>query len=75
MREIWHFIKLTLRRLFVDPCYKCVREGDCSLYRKGGYCGDWTLCCYEEAKTKNPLQETEEKWKRFLDNNEENENA
>lgn len=48
MRKIWSFIKLTLHRLFIDPCYKCVREGECALFDKHGYCGDWTLDFYEE---------------------------
>ena len=48
MSKMWKFIKLTLFRLFIDPCHKCVREGDCELFRKKGYCGDWTLDYYEE---------------------------
>lgn len=48
MKKLLNFIKLTLCRLFISPCYRCVREGNCAIYNKHGYCGDYGYCCYEE---------------------------
>ncbi len=52
MKRIIDFIKLTLLRLFIHPCYRCVREGKCALYDRRGFCGDWGLCYYEEGEQK-----------------------
>lgn len=48
MKKICKFIKLTLMRLFVNPCYHCVREYECEISYQRGFCGDWGLCFYEE---------------------------
>ena len=58
MSKIWKSIKLTLFRLFIDPCHKCVREGDCEMFRKGGYCGDWGLDYYEERTEDDEQRKT-----------------
>lgn len=36
-------------RLLINPCYGCVREGDCELYTMShGFCGDRGLNYYEK---------------------------
>ena len=47
MKKILDIIKLTLIRIFINPCHECVREHDCPLFRDRGYCGDWGMSWYE----------------------------
>ena len=48
MKKLLKCFKLTLYRLFVNPCHRCIREGNCELFRMQGFCGDWGECWYEE---------------------------
>ena len=41
MKKLLKWLKLTIYRLFVDPCHRCVREGNCELF-------DYGICWYEE---------------------------
>lgn len=50
MKKIFKFIELFLYRFFVNPCHLCVREDNCELYNKKGFCGDWGICFYEKKE-------------------------
>lgn len=48
MKKFIKYLKITLYRIFIDPCYGCVRKGNCELYNKRGFCGDWGICWWEK---------------------------